>query len=182
MSPRQDISKYLKSFNKRNNLKGEESVHLRDVDDLFTWIDSRPKESRLEAKHYIESEALHVRLHILSLVMLIASCAKSNEENNIISQDHPAQDIHLCGLLNNICNTATSALHLIEMGFDTQARILARTLDERIYQTIILFESSTDYMQWKEAESPEESKQAHFNLFSKKGRILKKSNRLRKSI
>lgn len=174
MSLRQYTSKYLREFNKTNNLKREESVKLREIDDLLTWIDSGPKESKLEAKPYIKNEVTHIRLHILSSAMLIASCAKNNEEDNIISQNHPAQDIQLCGFLNNICNTAASALHLIEMGFDTQARILARTLDERIYQTIILFESSTDYMEWKEAETPEKSKQAHYNLFSKKGRILKK--------
>lgn len=60
-------------------------------------------------------------------------------------------------------------------GFDTQARSLVRTLDERTSQSLILFSSAKDYEQWKNADS---SRQAHYEIFSKKKSLFKKNRKL----
>ncbi|HXU92711.1 MAG TPA: DUF5677 domain-containing protein [Gallionella sp.] len=153
------------------------------LDEFFRFISKSHKHPGTAIdKHYLE-EIFLINLLLVTFGSLVLLTRKgtpngAEDENVILRKDFAGKDIHLCSFLNNICNTATAAMNLIKQGYDTQARILIRTLDERIYQCMVLFASSEDYENWGKAEEQEDAKQAHYDLFSRKGRILKRVSEL----
>ena len=95
-------------------------------------------------------------------------------QKRILLLDFPANDVNLGNCLLNIANTAIAINKLCLEGLDTQARALVRTLDERLLQTPVLFASADDYKRWHEAQSPEESKSAHYDVFARKKKLHKR--------
>jgi len=84
--------------------------------------------------------------------------------------------------LIDIANTENSIYKLCRLGFDSQARILLRNLDERLMQTVVLFSNGDDFNKWQVARDETESKQAHYEIFSKKGSLLKKHGKIEQDI
>ncbi|KJZ16088.1 hypothetical protein TW85_04315 [Marinomonas sp. S3726] len=125
--------------------------------------------------HFQKEERLIDYISASLGALSLATLGNTIKENEILDINYPATDMWFSAHLTNIINTVLSIKDLCINGFDTQARSLVRTLDERIYQTLILFSSAEDYDAWKNTE---DSKQAHYELFSKKKSILKKITKL----
>ncbi len=181
MSPRKITSAILREFNKEHELKGELKLHLKHIDQLSKFVNTGHDNDKYAiSKHYsVELNILDLILSSLgALALASATTGAAENENRILHKEFSGSDIHLCGFLTNICNTAVSAIKLVKQGFDTQARILVRTLDERMYQCLVLFFSSEDYNHWDNAEDQDEAKQAHYSLFGKKNRLLKKVQKI----
>lgn len=174
-------SSILRQFNKKHQLSDKNKINLKVFDGFFKLINnSHYSPQKTIEEHYAE------QLYLLNLLqtalgsfvlMSLKSTPRGVEDKNIILKKG-FYDIHLRSFISDVCNTSSAIITLIKQGYDTQSRILARTLDERIYQCLILFTSIEDYEVWRKAESNEDAKNAHYNLFSKKNRLLKKVREL----
>jgi hypothetical protein len=142
----------------------------------LSWLLSGLPEMKAES---LEDSQKHFKKEI-ELIDFIAAVlgglafftmANQRNENILLSSTYPSSDWKFHAHLTDLINTFISIKELCLNGFDTQARSLVRVLDERIYQNLILFSSPEDYRVWADGES---SKQAHFELFSKKKSIFKK--------
>jgi hypothetical protein len=174
MKRRSAASAVLREFNKSQRCDGPQRVTLRKIDSVLQFFRSGPKEagSALSSRHETEIELCRYNIATVALLSIVAR--QSEHGHEILGKDFPANDSNLCGFLANISNTAQAALLLVINGLDTQARVLLRTLDERIYQAIILFHSAQDYKIWHAGESSDDARSAHYQLFSRKGRLQKK--------
>lgn len=178
---RREISSILRFFNKRYSLKGERRVSLKSFDSFFSRISKSHRKSGAEIEKHYPDELYILQLHLTEFGSLtLAANQHSEKKNKILSEEFTGKDIHLCALLNNISNTATAAISLVKQGFDTQARVLLRTLDERIYQCLVLLSSSEDIEQWAKSEEQDDAKDSHYWLFARKGRLLKELAKLEK--
>ncbi len=182
---RKKVSKLLRAFNSYYKLSGSDRINLKDLDAFFRYISSHDNESNNSIDDsYGEQIYLIVLLLTVfgSLALLLEDIASSKDghDNTILKSNFSARDIHLCGFLTNICNTASAALSLIKKGYDTQSRVLVRSMEERIYQCIVLFACSEDYAEWDRAEKMVDAKATHYKLFAKKGRLLNKMRVLEK--
>lgn len=179
MKLRKAVSALLKDFNTHFKLKSEDRLNLKGLDEYFKFITRTYRRPGKDIDNHYSEELFLINLYLMCFSSLVLA-AKENTPNGaldanvILREDFSGSDIHLCGFLNNICNTANASVNLIKQGYDTQARVLVRTLDERIYQCMTLFASSEDYEKWDDAEDQDEAKSAHYSLFSRKGRILKR--------
>lgn len=174
MEYRKLASELFRRFNKDFELKGQERINLRTLDSSMRLLKHFPDESEREISLEYKDEIELCKLNIVVIALLSIISRDTEDEKPILNESFPANGSNLCGFLANISNTAQSALILILKGFDTQARILLRTLDERILQAIVLFNSEQDYEAWHAGESESDAKTAHYQLFSKKGRLQKK--------
>jgi hypothetical protein len=76
--------------------------------------------------------------------------------------------------LSWLCNTAMAIRSLILQGLEPQARVLTRSFVEAIYQTLVLFYDEESYAIYLKGIGNDGSKEAYYNLFSKKQRLQKK--------
>ena len=153
---------------------GVKDLSWKDGLDL---LESTETESREIQEAYLSDLISAVRVQALSLgALAVASCPaqETDPPNKFFRIGFAASDRHLSLWLTNITNTALSIARLCISGFDTQARCLFRCLQERTKQAIILFYSDEDYATWHKAFEVEESKDAFYRLFSRKGRIEKR--------
>jgi hypothetical protein len=100
----------------------------------------------------------------------------------ILNKRFPARDLALSGALLNIFHTVIAINKLCLEGLDTQARILVRTLDERLMQVPVLFSTPENYKQWHAAQTPEESKSMHYKIFAKKKSLLNSYQEIEKTL
>lgn len=182
MKYRKLASEVFRRFNEDPELKGKERINLKTLDSSMRLLKHFPDESEQEISLRYKDETELSKLHILVIVLLSIISRDAEDENPILNTSFPANGNNLCGFLANISNTAQSALILILKGFDTQARILLRTLDERILQAIVLFNSEQDYETWHAGETESDAKSAHYQLFSKKGRLHRKIKAIEKAM
>ncbi len=147
-----------------------------NIKNLIDGIYENKKESISDSEPHFVKEVNVIDYISASLgALALGTLNNVEKENEVLAKDFPATDMWLSSHLTNIVNTALSIKDLCLNGFDTQARALVRTLDERIYQALILFSSAEDYRGWKNADS---SKQAYYEIFSKKKSLLNKITRL----
>ena len=147
-----------------------------DIELVIKDIYEIKQEAIEESNSHFQKEVRLIDYISASLgALFLATLCNSDKENEILDKSYPAKDMWLGAHLVNIVNTTLSIKDLCLNGFDTQARSLVRALDERIYQALILFSSAKDYELWKLTE---DSKQAHYDLFSKKKSIFKKITQL----
>ncbi len=118
----------------------------------------------------------------ISLSFLTMECLDKDKEESILKEDYPANDFQLGCHLIEISNTVISILQLCSNGFDLQARILLRNLEERLMQIIVLFTHNQDFIDWLAAQEVEESKTVNYNIFAKKGSLIKKYGLIEKEI
>ena len=157
-------------------IKNINSSLLVQFNQVLDGIFENKNEAKDETKKHFRRETEVVDIMAATLGSLALSTMTNKTKNNtVLKKDYPATDWFLHCHITNIVNTLLSIKYLCINGFDTQARSLVRTLDERIYQTLILFSSSDDYELWHKTDDP---KFAHFKLFSRKKAILKKVSRL----
>lgn len=182
MEYRKIASETFRRFNKKFELKGQKRINLRTLDSAISLLKHFPDESEQEISLEYKDEIELCKLNTLVIALLSIISRDSEDEKPILNKSFPANGSQLCSFLANIANTSQSALILILKGFDTQARILLRTLDERILQAIVLFNSEQDYKTWHAGESESDAKAAHYQLFSKKGRLQKKIKALEKEM
>lgn len=173
----------LRGFNNHHALSGKARLNLKSFDEYVRFINDAYYHPSKVIENNCPDHLLVINLYLISLSSVAVSAIKGTpngvqDKNVLLKTDFSGSDIHLGSFLNNICNTTSAAISLIKQGYDTQARVLIRTLDERIYQCIVLFSSSSDYEKWDEAEDQDDAKNAHYSLFAKKGRILKRITEL----
>lgn len=143
--------------------------------DLYWLLDGLSdfkEESIDESRKQFKNEVDLIDFIAAVLGSLAFFTMKNKTENNLlISDSHPSTDWKFHAHITDLINTLLSIKELCINGFDTQARSLVRVFDERIYQNLILFSSSEDYVVWETSES---SREAHYDLFSKRKSIFKK--------
>jgi hypothetical protein len=154
----------------------------QSVFESFTYIENTLNNSLNEQNDQLEQIKTGIIAQILSLTFLSLECLKQNKTGNILREDYPANDYQLSAHLIEISNTQTSILQLCSNGFDLQARILLRNLEERLMQIIILFTHEHDFTNWSSAQESEESKTTYYDIFTKKGSLFKKYGVIEKEI
>lgn len=174
---RKSLIKVFQRFSDQHNLHGDERFKYKNLCELQKLIQLQARESRKKSKSYIQEIIDDIDLSLICLTGIAIPCVLNTSESpspRILISGFPAKDINLGNCLINIINTAISINKLCQEGLDTQARVLVRTLDERLLQTPILFSNAEDYQKWHEAETDSDSKQVHYELFSKKQKLYKK--------
>ncbi len=175
---RKSLTNICKSFSNQHKLNGQARITRTQLIEFQKLIGKNAQNAKRTSKPYIEEIIGDIDLFIICLTSLASSCMEviktSEKRNKILLSDFPAKDINLGNCLLNISNTTVAINKLCLEGLDTQARVLVRTLDERLIQTPILFASKDDYEKWHKAESPEESKFAHYHIFAKKKKLYKR--------
>lgn len=152
-----------------------ENIDLEDVNSGYSIFDEFSENTISLTSESVELELIELKTQILCLNSLAIYCRHFNEsERRVVSAEFPANDFHLSAALTNIANTTNSILELCRRGFNTQSGILLRSLSERVMQTIILFNNSSDFSLWFESQESEESKKAFYEVFSKRDRMHKK--------
>lgn len=147
---------------------------LRELDSHLSTFDTIKAEAKkLTAKH-METESFLAKLPVACLCYLTLASNRSQAERKIIRGDFPANDFQLACLLTRIVNSSVCIIHLVRDGFNTQARILVRALDESMYQTLILLSDAADYEAYKRVETVEDTKKIWYELFGGKKRLFKK--------
>jgi len=153
-----------------------------DVDsanDGYAIFDEAANDTLDETSKLLEKHKNILETQMFSLNSLALYCHNSNcDSNRVLKADFPGNDTNLGCALINIANTANAILKLCLFGFTSQAKTLYRTLLERVMQVIILFHSNDDFLEWRDAVSDLESKDALFQLFSKKERLHKKFEKI----
>lgn len=147
------------------------SEEKQDLSWLLSGLPEMKAESLKDSQKHFKKEIELIDFIAAALGGLAFFTMNQRNENILLSSTYPSSDWKFHAHLTDLINTFISIKELCIHGFDTQARSLVRVLDERIYQNLILFSSSEGYKKWAEAES---SKQAHYELFSKKKFIFKK--------
>lgn len=148
---------------------------IEQFNQVLNGISENIKEANNDSEKHFKKEVEAIEVIASTLGSLALSAMTNTKSNKILKKQYPASDWFLHCHITNIVNTLLSIKYLCINGFDTQSRSLVRTLDERIYQTLILFSSNDDYELWHKADDP---KAAHFKLFSRKKAILKKIKKL----
>lgn len=148
------------------------SEEKQNISWLLDGLSEMKEESLDDSQKHFKKE-IDVIDYIAAVLGSLAFFTMENKgKNNILlSNTYPSTDWKFHAHLTDLVNTLLAIKELCINGFDTQSRSLVRVLDERIYQNLILFSNSEDYIAWAEAES---SKQAHYELFSRKKSIFKK--------
>lgn len=147
--------------------------------DLLWLLEGLP-EFKKESQE-VAQESFKKEIELINLIAaLLGSLAfftmeNKNQKNILLSDTYPATDWQFHAHVTDLINTLLSIKELCVDGFDIQARTLVRVLDERIYQALILFSNPKDYQIWKSAE---DTKQAYYDLFSKKKSKYKKLRHL----
>ena len=114
------------------------------------------------------------KLPVATLCYLALAANRLKGEPKIISHDFPANDFQLACLLTRVINTAICVIQLVRDGFNTQARILVRSLDESLYQTLILLSDAGDYSAYHKVEHVGDTKRIWYELFGGKKRLFRK--------
>src|SRR5438045_1133800 len=112
MKLRRDTLTILRRFNSYYRLKGESRVNLDTLDGFFTFISKTHKHpSKAIEQHYSE-ELFLINLLLVSFGSLTLSSGVNSPKNKnvILRKDFSGRDVHLCGFLNNICNTTSAAV------------------------------------------------------------------------
>ena len=149
---------------------------MSDEKQNLLWLLEGLPEFRKEAQEIAQESFKKEIESINQIAALLGSLAfftmeNKSKKNILLSDTYPATDWQFHAHVTDLINTLLSIKELCVDGFDTQARALVRVLDERIYQALILFSSAKDYQIWKNAE---DTKQAYYDLFSKKKSKYKK--------
>ncbi|MBV1929542.1 MAG: hypothetical protein KUG81_08540 [Gammaproteobacteria bacterium] len=154
---------------------------VEDIVNGLTSVEGFHSSTEKKSEKELGKHKLGVYSQISSLSFLALSCC-DDDTAPILRSDHPANDIQLMSHLINIANTENAIYKLCRLGFDSQARILLRDLDERLMQVVVLFSNSEDFEKWQIAEGVAESKQAHYEVFSRKNALLKKYGKIEQDI
>jgi hypothetical protein len=159
---------------------------VADLLDLKKEIARGARESKKVASPHLKDTIDDIEICVMAINLLALKCmhalAHDNRLRVILSEKFPARDINLSGALLNICHTSIAINKLCLEGLDTQARILVRTLDERLMQIPILFSTEQNYREWHAAQTPEESKSAHYRVFAKKKSLIKKYQEIEREL
>jgi hypothetical protein len=153
---------------------------MNDEKQDLSWLLSglsEMKEESLDDSHKHFKEEIYVIDYIAAVLGSLAFFTMENKDSNniLLSKTYPSTDWKFHAHLTDLINTLLAIKELCTNGFDAQSRSLVRVLDERIYQNIILLSNPEDYIAWAETGS---SKQAHYDLFSRKKIIFKKISAL----
>ena len=103
--------------------------------------------------------------------------ASAPASNSIASPRNLAVANHLSWL----CNSALSIRKLVLAGFEPQARVLARSFVEAIYQTLVVFYDQNSYLAYQKGRDAKSSKEAYYEVFAKKQSLHKKLQKLEDS-
>lgn len=122
----------------------------------------------------MDGELFLAKLPVATLCYLTLAANRPQGEKKILRSDFPANDFQLACLLTRIVNSSICVIQLVRDGFNTQARILVRSLDESLYQTLILLSDASDYEAYLKVESTEDTKKIWYKLFGGKKRLFKK--------
>lgn len=90
-------------------------------------------------------------------------------------------NIAVANHLSWLCNTALAIRKLALTGFEPQARVLARSFIEAIYQTLVIFYDHESYLSYLRGVDSKTSKEAHYEVFAKKQSLHKKLQKLEDS-
>lgn len=167
---RKVATQVLEQFN--NSLGQEVSLCLSELDEFIDSFEELRQDSREECLQHLADEVFLTNISIACVAFLTLEALRERQ-NKLFDSSFPANNTHLIGNLTFIANTGICVSRLCQEGFDTQARILLRSLSESIYQTLIVFSSAEDFEQHLKAETPEESKVVWYQLFAKR-RLYKK--------
>lgn len=176
------ISRSLRDFNKANAHLIKERVTLADVTTFPVFLRNRSAASRKQQINYLARHVRFIELAIATIAPLAARALVTHGANQILSVTFPGKDIHLGGSLTNIINTSLAIVKLASDGLEAQTRVLARTLDERIYQTMLLYSSPSDFAVWQEAQTDAQARAAWYSLFSRKQRRRKRLRQLEQAL
>ncbi len=117
--------------------------------------------------------ALYALWNFFHLQQALDPASKStNSPTNLVVANH----------LTWLCNTAIAIRKLAFTGFEPQARVLARTFIEAIYQTLVIFSDHESYLLYQHGIDSKSSKKAYYEVFSKKQKLQKKLQKLEDSI
>lgn len=83
--------------------------------------------------------------------------------------------------LSWLCNSALTIRKLSLTGFEPQAKVLARSLVEAIYQTLVVFHDNESYLAYKQGIDSNSSKEAYYEVFAKKQSLHKNVQKLEDS-
>lgn len=172
------ITEALRIFNEKHSLSSDNAVTLDHFKEAKQVLTDWPIEANKVSQQELGQIVIHIETTILALGSLSASALENKNANQILKTDYSAKDMFLGNYLINICNTAMCICRNACDGFDTQARILVRALDERLYQAILLFYSESDYALWHKTDDEAQHKAVHYALFSKKGRLHKRLHQI----
>ncbi len=173
---RKSISNCLRQFRREN--PSHHKLLLRDIDSHLSAFDSLKLDSRRLSSRFLTDALYLANLHITPICFLALASNKNKGESEIVRDDFPANDFQLACQLTRIANTSVCIVQLVRDGFDTQARILLRSLNESVYQLLILFSDAADYQIYQGATSVEDTKRIWYELFGGKKRLLKKLSAL----
>ena len=153
---RRAISKILRQVNNANRKKTKITVTLNDLDSFAKMCRAFSREAAKQQTPLLQSYIQIIDLEIAAIgALAVATTSFQSRTNQVLHATFPAKDIHLSMSLTNITNTVLAILKLVVNGFDTQARALVRMLDERIYQSTLLYSAPQDFELWHEAQSDE---------------------------
>lgn len=80
-----------------------------------------------------------------------------------------------------LCNSALAIRKLALLGFEPQAKVLARSLIEAIYQTLVIFHDHESYLAYIKGVDADSAKTAYYSVFAKKQSLHKKLQKLEDS-
>lgn len=173
------ISESFRRFNREYSLR---AMTMRELDSHLCAFDSLKRDARRLTHEHLAHEVFAAQLPVATLCYLVLAANMDPPRKRIVCNDFPANDFQLACQLTKVVNTAVCIIHLSRDGYDTQARILTRTLNESIYQVLILFSSPKDYELYHRAESSEDTKRIWYELFGGKKRMFKKLMALEQSL
>lgn len=179
---RRAIAAALRTFSHEHREVIQNNITLGDIDAFSCLLGQfRSKAHRLQSPRLIRYQTL-IYLELAAIGSLSVAASEVGGETKILQPDFPAKDIHLAGSLTNIVNTALAILRLALDGLDTQARVLVRTLNERIFQVLLLYSSAADFEEWQKAQDQLDTKQAWYQLFSRKRRLRRRLRELERAL
>lgn len=180
---RKSLIKVFRDFSDEYQLRGDRRVVLSSVKSFFKTIDSFKQDARNESREHLSDFVNDIKFCIAGLGFLAMYIELGKQErltNIVLRQDFSAKDTFLYAGLANIVNTSISIVDLSMNGFDSQARMLLRSLDEYALKIPVLFSCADDFNAWHQAQEMDVSKQAHYELFAKKQALFKKYQKLEK--
>lgn len=164
-----------KSFRRSNReLRSVHKMSLRELDQHLTTFDSIKRDAKKLSVKHLDGEMFLAKLPVATLCYLALAANRPKDEPKIIARDFPANDFQLACLLTRVINTSICIIQLIRDGFNTQARILVRSLDESLYQTLILLSDPGDYAAYHKVEDAGDTKRVWYELFGGKKRLFRK--------
>jgi hypothetical protein len=147
---------------------------------MFRVSDTLKRDSRSTVLLHLGPDVYVANLAIVALSYLALEAFKhrDGDRNIFLASDFPANDFQFACNITNIANSGLCVLHLARDGFDTQARILLRSLSEAIYQTLIVFSTASEFTEYHAAQDAAQTKETWYRLFGGKKRLYSKLSAL----